>query len=183
MELPEIGKLGFPCAVDSRAFLSITPPLASLFWMQTVWEDPYCGDGRCDNPLEFPAFGNLGCAVDCGRFANVTTIRVVMSTNFHSEADRDASSWNLCLVYPSMTAGTPGLGFRGYPTHAPGTPGARVNRGLPLLSCPLSPSLDVPRETSLTPAPGTSASSTPQRLLVRSPPGCRWPAPALLPPP
>jgi len=80
------------------AFPSPLPPPCP--WVQTVWKDPYCGDGRCDDPLEFPAFGNLGCAVDCGTFANVTTIRVVMSTNFHSEADRAASSWNLCLVYP-----------------------------------------------------------------------------------
>lgn len=68
--------------------------------MQPLWKDPYCGDGRCDEPLEFPAFGNLGCAADCGTFANLTTIRVVMSTNFYSEDDRAASSWNLCLVLP-----------------------------------------------------------------------------------
>jgi hypothetical protein len=31
-----------------------------------IWKDPVCGDGDCEWPWEFPAYGRFGCRADCG---------------------------------------------------------------------------------------------------------------------
>lgn len=37
-----------------------------LVQVSEVWKEQVCGDGVCDSPLEFKAFGELGCKTDCG---------------------------------------------------------------------------------------------------------------------
>ena len=67
---------------------------------QVVGAAPPCGDGACEPPFEFPAFGRFGCKADCGTFTNVTSIAYDIDTNFPSESARAASSWNLCMMSP-----------------------------------------------------------------------------------
>jgi len=46
-------------------------------WLQdlslVIFKDPVCGDGVCEDPLEYAGFGRYGCESDCGRFPNTTT--------------------------------------------------------------------------------------------------------------
>ncbi|CAI5951937.1 unnamed protein product [Closterium sp. NIES-64] len=50
----------------ARPLLTVPPlPLPPL---QTLWADPTCGDGSCDRPFQFPAFGRFGCQADCGTY-------------------------------------------------------------------------------------------------------------------
>ena len=67
---------------------------------QNIEADPPCGDGSCDYPLEFPAFGRFGCEADCGKFPNTTDIVISFSTSFHSKEQAMESSWNLCITDP-----------------------------------------------------------------------------------
>lgn len=41
-----------------------------------IWKDPVCGDGNCEWPWEFPAWGRFGCKADCGTNPNTTSIVV-----------------------------------------------------------------------------------------------------------
>jgi hypothetical protein len=43
--------------------------------VQPIWKDPVCGDGKCQYPWEFPAFGTFGCQADCGLEQNITQVR------------------------------------------------------------------------------------------------------------
>eukprot|EP00897_Mesotaenium_endlicherianum_P002775 jgi/Mesen1/2525/ME000160S01632 len=70
--------------------------------VDTVFENPKCGDGVCSYPEEFPGFGRFGCIADCGAMQNVTPVTLRMNTVFESEDAQRASSWNLCLTYPSF---------------------------------------------------------------------------------
>ncbi|CAI5979874.1 unnamed protein product, partial [Closterium sp. NIES-65] len=69
--------------------------------IQVVWKDPPCGNGICERPLEFEAFGRFGCSADCGDLAAVTSVTVHLTTDFHSPTDAAASSWNLCRDAPT----------------------------------------------------------------------------------
>ncbi|CAI6004768.1 unnamed protein product [Closterium sp. NIES-65] len=64
------------------------------------WQDPPCGDGTCDQPFEFPAFGRFGCEADCGTFPNLTSVSIHFTTSFSSNEALAASSWNLCMQSP-----------------------------------------------------------------------------------
>ncbi|DBA89815.1 hypothetical protein WJX79_008735 [Trebouxia sp. C0005] len=67
-----------------------------------TWVDPVCGDGNCEYPWEFPAWGRFGCKADCGE-ATTTPILVQVISNFIGSTSVSASvlmaaaSWNLCL--------------------------------------------------------------------------------------
>ncbi|CAI5468334.1 unnamed protein product [Closterium sp. Yama58-4] len=69
--------------------------------IQVVWKDPPCGNGICERPLEFEAFGRFGCSADCGDLTEVTSVTVHLTTDFHSALDAAASSWNLCRDAPT----------------------------------------------------------------------------------
>ncbi|CAI5484977.1 unnamed protein product, partial [Closterium sp. Yama58-4] len=68
--------------------------------IENFWQDPPCGDGLCDQPLEFPAFGRFGCEADCGTFPNLTSVSVHFTTSFSSSEALAVSSWNLCMQSP-----------------------------------------------------------------------------------
>ncbi|KAL3141617.1 hypothetical protein ABBQ32_004857 [Trebouxia sp. C0010 RCD-2024] len=68
-----------------------------------TWVDPVCGDGNCEYPYEFPAWGRFGCKADCGQETQTTAILVQVVSNFIGSTSVSASvlmaaaSWNLCL--------------------------------------------------------------------------------------
>ncbi|CAI5983985.1 unnamed protein product [Closterium sp. NIES-65] len=68
--------------------------------LQTLWADPTCGDGSCDRPFQFPAFGRFGCEADCGTFPNLTSVIIRFSSHLDTQQAADESSWNLCMVDP-----------------------------------------------------------------------------------
>ncbi|GJP56726.1 hypothetical protein CLOM_g15778 [Closterium sp. NIES-68] len=68
--------------------------------IQQFWQDPPCGDGLCDQPFEFPAFGRFGCEADCGTFPNLTAVSIHFTTSFTSAEALAAASWNLCMQSP-----------------------------------------------------------------------------------
>ncbi|CAI5516018.1 unnamed protein product [Closterium sp. Naga37s-1] len=68
--------------------------------IEKFWQDPPCGDGLCDQPLEFPAFGRFGCEADCGTFPNLTSVSIHFTTSLSSAAALALSAWNLCMHSP-----------------------------------------------------------------------------------
>ena len=44
-----------------------------------IFTDPTCGDGVCDAPAEFPAYGRFGCAADCGSLLDSAPSRAASS--------------------------------------------------------------------------------------------------------
>lgn len=71
-----------------------------------IWQDPVCGDGQCEFPWEYPAWGRFGCQADCGRNMNTTRIAIIIRADFtgHPSISPRAlmlkASWNLCLNDP-----------------------------------------------------------------------------------
>lgn len=45
--------------------------------LQQSWVDPVCGDGVCEAPFEFAAFGRFGCRADCGRLEDIQNLTVL----------------------------------------------------------------------------------------------------------
>ncbi|GJP51052.1 hypothetical protein CLOM_g10222 [Closterium sp. NIES-68] len=95
-----------PPDYTAAAAMTMSSPDDFYTWIndsiiQVVWKDPICGNGICERPLEFEAFGRFGCSADCGDLGAVSNVTVHVATDFHSQADAAASSWNLCLDAPS----------------------------------------------------------------------------------
>jgi hypothetical protein len=71
--------------------------------VRPVFTDPVCGDGQCEAPWEFPAWGPFGCRADCGVQPNVTHVLVAVTGDFVGHATlsprllMQGVSWNLCL--------------------------------------------------------------------------------------
>lgn len=69
-----------------------------------IWKDPVCGDGKCEWPWEFPAWGPFGCKADCGSNTNTTKIVVNVQADFTGNPAispnvlMNNAKWNLCLV-------------------------------------------------------------------------------------
>jgi hypothetical protein len=66
-----------------------------------VWVDEVCGDGTCNEPFEFPAYGRFGCRADCGSNTNLTTMLLQVRADFRDDlysprALMSAAAWNLC---------------------------------------------------------------------------------------
>jgi len=86
-----------------------------LDWVQSgmveLWRDPVCGDGTCEPPFEFPAFGRVGCLADCEAQIEVTPLYFSLTAHYPTNtlttlADQDSflsrTTWNLChltLIY------------------------------------------------------------------------------------
>lgn len=68
--------------------------------IQEIWQDASCGNGICERPDEYMAFGRFGCLSDCGANPNVSEIVMTISNDFSSEEAMMAASWNLCMTYP-----------------------------------------------------------------------------------
>ncbi|KAL6750531.1 hypothetical protein V8C86DRAFT_2809369 [Haematococcus lacustris] len=68
-----------------------------------IWKDPVCGDGSCEYPWEFPAWGRFGCKADCGMNPNVTAIVINVRADFTGHPSispqvlMNNAAWNLCL--------------------------------------------------------------------------------------
>lgn len=71
--------------------------------LQPIWTDPICGDGSCESPWEFPAWGRFGCHADCGMQTNLTSIAVSVNADFSGHPTLNPRilmanvRWNLCL--------------------------------------------------------------------------------------
>jgi hypothetical protein len=68
-----------------------------------IWKDPVCGDGNCEWPWEFPAWGTFGCRADCGLNDNTTNIVLNVRADFSGHPSisprvlMSNAVWNLCL--------------------------------------------------------------------------------------
>ncbi|CAI5512458.1 unnamed protein product [Closterium sp. Naga37s-1] len=85
--------------------------------IQTLWADFTCGDGTCNRPFQYPAFGRFGCQADCGTFPNLTSVVVHLSSQLHTQQAAEQSSWNLCMVNPVSLCCTVELASWGYCAH------------------------------------------------------------------
>ena len=50
--------------------------------VDSIWTDIPCGDGICQAPYEFPAFGRFGCKADCGVAINLISLVIHIQTKF-----------------------------------------------------------------------------------------------------
>ncbi|KAK3271856.1 hypothetical protein CYMTET_19824 [Cymbomonas tetramitiformis] len=65
------------------------------------WVAPSCGDGDCDFPLEFQAWGYHGCKPDCdARESSTIKINLVAYSYLSNDADVQLEniSWNICTI-------------------------------------------------------------------------------------
>ena len=94
-----------PLDGDGYAVTSMANPAQILDWLVEtafpVWVDEVCGDGTCNEPFEFPAYGRFGCRADCGSNANLTTMLLQVRADFRDDlysprALMSAAAWNLC---------------------------------------------------------------------------------------
>ncbi|CAI5476233.1 unnamed protein product [Closterium sp. Yama58-4] len=96
----------YPTGMSADALNTFAGPGDLYEWLNTsivqnLWADPPCGDGTCDRPFQFPAFGRFGCQADCGTFPNLTSIVISFSSQLDATQDAaDEPSWNLCMVNP-----------------------------------------------------------------------------------
>ena len=79
--------------------------------MDSIWTGSVntCGDGQCDSPFEFPAYGDKGCETDCGlhtvQVGPLYPILVLLKGDFsnsalgrgNAESLASTVTWNLCL--------------------------------------------------------------------------------------
>ncbi|KAK3288050.1 hypothetical protein CYMTET_4460, partial [Cymbomonas tetramitiformis] len=66
------------------------------YTVQKFWKPPSCGDGFCEDPLEFPSFGIYGCQADCGA-RNVTPMTVQLTVGRTGQStSNNYVSWNVC---------------------------------------------------------------------------------------
>jgi hypothetical protein len=65
--------------------------------LDTIWEDPTCGNGHCEGPLEIRSWAtNYGCKKDCGEYDKVTSIWVDLQATFRNKSNISKLFWNLC---------------------------------------------------------------------------------------
>ncbi|CAI7891251.1 unnamed protein product [Closterium sp. NIES-53] len=152
--------------------------------LQVVWKDPPCGNGVCERPLEFPAFGRFGCEADCGVLPALRPLTLRLSSAFASLEYAQASSWNLCpqglpslcwsvprafpSPYPLPQA--PNLSPAPHPLYALSAPSPH-----PLLLEPLPPGPALPVLVSATGLPPFRTLSLP--IVLVSPIGLPHPPP------
>eukprot|EP00798_Chlamydomonas_sp_ICE-L_P006111 gene6111-2715_t len=74
--------------------------------LESVWVDPVCGDGICNQPWEFASYSSFGCRADCGKLQEVQSLTKIQLDLYwdynHRVGSLPAStlmqqaSWNLC---------------------------------------------------------------------------------------
>lgn len=99
-----------------RALVAPSPPATGLRFsserevlafvgnrlLAPIWVDPVCGDGKCEAPWEFPAWGRFGCHADCGAHPSTRQMVVAVLADFTGHPTLSASvlmanvRWNLC---------------------------------------------------------------------------------------
>ncbi|KAK3269640.1 hypothetical protein CYMTET_21930 [Cymbomonas tetramitiformis] len=84
-------------------------PSEIISWLEIqvnlVWKDAMCGNGVCESPQEFPAFGPLGCKVDCGTEQDLHEVILILVADFTAHQSEaidpfslmEKASWNLCM--------------------------------------------------------------------------------------
>ncbi|CAI5535095.1 unnamed protein product [Closterium sp. Naga37s-1] len=95
----------FPPGMSQDSSNTFAGPADFYDWLnstivQTLWADLPCGDGTCDRPFQFPAFGRFGCHADCGTFPNLTAVIINFSSQLDTQGAAEEPSWNLCMVNP-----------------------------------------------------------------------------------
>ena len=94
-----------PMDTDGRPLTKMGSPVDILNWLvgtaYPVWIDEVCGDGVCNEPFEFPAYGRFGCRSDCGPNTNLTTVLIQVRADFRDDlysprALMSSATWNLC---------------------------------------------------------------------------------------
>ncbi len=85
-----------------------------LNWLQTtltnIWVDPVCGDGVCETPFEFAAYGRFGCRADCGQLAqiqNLTTLQIDLYYDFTHPSGSVSATVRACPGMISCVAAPP----------------------------------------------------------------------------
>lgn len=103
--------------VDSFQYSRFNSPTEILNWLELLadehWVDPPCGDGKCDQPFEFPSYSRFGCRADCSALSlvslDVHPLQVDLYFDFLHSTDGsvvslaptallDLASWNVCPV-------------------------------------------------------------------------------------
>ena len=78
-----------PLDDDGSPKTTMQQPTEILDWLVEtafpVWVDEVCGDGTCNEPFEFPAYGRFGCRADCGSNANLTTMLLQVRADFRDD--------------------------------------------------------------------------------------------------
>ena len=81
-----------------------------LNWLQTtltnIWMDSVCGDGVCETPFEFAAYGRFGCRADCGQLAqiqNLTTLQIDLYYDFTHPSGSVSASVRACPCMDSCS--------------------------------------------------------------------------------
>eukprot|EP00937_MAST-01D_sp_MAST-1D-sp2_P002245 g2245.t1 len=107
---------------DGRVELSVPDTPAVYNWLnenvlKTIYTDPICGNGVCDDPLEFAGgfpkpLGIHGCDADCGTApaGDMTTLRVVFNFSGLDAATADAGGTRgrFCTDAPTHDMARPG---------------------------------------------------------------------------
>jgi hypothetical protein len=72
-------------AEDGRVATELATNEQIMTWFKSkiiepIFSDPFCGDGICESPEEFPTgFRNYGCAADCGTYTDLSEVTVALS--------------------------------------------------------------------------------------------------------
>lgn len=72
------GRLSGAAMGDTRAVLD----WLSAQVVGSTWSERQCGDGSCDSPEEFPAWGRFGCKADCGVEESLAEVVVRVTYDF-----------------------------------------------------------------------------------------------------
>lgn len=93
-------------------------------WLEStvtkIWNEPDCGDGICEAPVEFPGYDRFGCKADCGSvldaYKNISGLHVDLYYDFTNQPGAlsfvdglPTVSWNLCPAAGSAE-GKKGMG-------------------------------------------------------------------------
>ena len=90
---------------DGLPLQRMNEPTEILDWLVDaafpVWVNEVCGDGVCNAPVEYAAYGRFGCRPDCGVESKLTTMLLQVRADFRDDlysplALMSAASWNLC---------------------------------------------------------------------------------------
>jgi hypothetical protein len=103
--------------VDSFKYDTFSSATEISTWLRTIadehWSDPACGDGKCEQPFEFPSYSRFGCRADCSHLSSVAVdvhpLQVDLYFDFMHSTDRsfislpptsllDLATWNVCPV-------------------------------------------------------------------------------------
>ena len=70
--------------------------------VSSIWTGHRCGDGTCDYPYEFKAYGELGCQQDCGAETDLHPILVVLQGFFNDVTKFGVSLGQVPTLFPQV---------------------------------------------------------------------------------